>query len=61
MATFSNKNNIRTLDDRIHWNIKIGQNKFLCEKINSSVGWKKYLGEQALIKKQIIQCKLRSS
>ena len=46
MAHFSTEKHIKTFESSIQWNIGIRKNKFLYEKVNSSVGWKKNLGEQ---------------
>ena len=44
MAPFSTKEQIKTFEHRVHWNIR--KNKFLYEKMNASVGWNKHSGEQ---------------
>ena len=46
MAQFSTEKHIKTFEGSIQWNMGIQKNKFLYEKVNSSVGWKKDSGEQ---------------
>ena len=52
MAQFSTEKHIKTFESSIQWNIGIQKNKFLYEKVNSSVGWKKDSGEQHYQKSQ---------
>ena len=46
---FLNQKTYKDCEYRIHWNINIRKNQFLCKKINDSVGWNKH---SAFVKKR---------
>ena len=46
MASFSTKKHIKAFKYRLQWNINIQNNKFLYQKVNSSVGLNKHSVEQ---------------